>query len=103
MAFTLASLRSRDAASRRREPEVNFLYLVNSACVCLKIGALCFGDAEIFAKFTASSISLKFFAVYSGFCFGNLKNGARNSNYNHQVSIGQYKFHNIEFYGRWCF
>ena len=48
---------------------------------------LCFGDPEIFVKFTASSISLKFFAVYSSFCFGNLKYGARNCNYNHQVNI----------------
>ena len=45
-----------------------------------KIGALCFGDAAIFAKFTASSVFLKFSAVYFGFYVENLKYGARDLN-----------------------
>ena len=51
----IASLRSRDAASRRRRPEVNSSYFANCACVCLKIAALRLDAAATSVNFTASS------------------------------------------------
>ena len=58
------SRRSCDAASRRRRPEVNSPYFAKRACLYTKINALCFGDAAILARFTASSQRFNLFFQY---------------------------------------